>query len=92
VVARSNRGGDAKDFCIAGWALTRQVLSDVQLGVGLVHQTAASKDGRASIGVGSGVRYDLSENYHVLAYMGPGFQNGAQTSELSWYASILFTF
>lgn len=87
-----NRGGDAKDFCLAGWALTRQVLPDLQLGVELVHQTADTKGGRASTGVGGGVRYDLTENYHLLASFGPGLQNTTQTAQLSWYASILFTF
>jgi hypothetical protein len=87
-----NRGGDAKNFCLAGWALTRQVLPDLQLGAELVHQTPSSKGGRSSTGVGAGVKYDLSDNYHLLGYFGPSLQNTDQTSQFSWYAAMLFTF
>ena len=87
-----NRGGGSQDFCVAGWALVRQILPDLQLGVELVHQTADTKGGRASTGFGAGLRYDISDNYHLLAYAGPGLQNAAETSRYSWYASVLFTF
>jgi|SRR5579875_948472 len=87
-----DRGGASRDFCMAGWALTRQVLPDLQLGAELVHQTPDTKGGRATTGVGAGLRYDLSDNYHLLAYVGPNLQNTAETSQFSWYASILFTF
>ena len=87
-----HRGGDAKDFAIAGWALTRQVTPHLQLGVELFHQTADTKGGDATTGIGAGLLYDLSENLHVLAYVGPGIQNAAPTNEVSWYASLLFTF
>ena len=87
-----NRGGDSQDFCLAGWALTRQVLPDLQIGAEIVHQTAAAKGGRASTGIGFGLRYDLSDNYHLLAYAGPGLQNAAATDRYTWYASVLFTF
>jgi hypothetical protein len=87
-----NRGGDAKDFCLAGWALTRQVLPELQLGAELVHQTPSSKGGRASTGVGAGFKYDLTDNDHLLGYFGPSLQNTNQTSQFSWYAAMLFTF
>ncbi|MFZ1989937.1 MAG: transporter [Alphaproteobacteria bacterium] len=87
-----NRGGGSQDFCLASWALTRQFLPNLQLGAEIVHQTADTKDGRATTGVGAGLIYDLSENYHLLAYAGPGVQNAAETNQYSWYASILFTF
>ena len=87
-----HRGGDARDFCLAGWALTRMVLPNLQLGVELVHQTADTKGGRASTGIGAGLRYDITETYHFLAYIGPGLQHAAETNQLSWYSSLLFTF
>jgi|SRR6185437_10113914 hypothetical protein len=87
-----NRGGDAKDFCLAGWALTRQVLPNLQLGAELVHQTADIKGGRSSTGIGVGFRYDISDNFHVLGSAGPGLQHVEETQRFTWYASFLFTF
>lgn len=87
-----DRGGTSRDFCMAGWALARQVLPDLQLGAEVVHQTPTTQGGRALTGIGAGLRYDLDDHYHLLAYFGPGLQNAAETSQYSWYASILFTF
>lgn len=87
-----HRGSDAKDFALAGWALTRQVLPNLQLGVELVHQTADTNGGQATTGIGGGVLYDINDNLHLLAYAGPGIQNAAATDQVSWYASLLFTF
>jgi hypothetical protein len=87
-----NRGGTSQDFCLAGVALTRQVFSDLQLGVELVHQTADTKGGRTSTLVGAGLRYDFSDRFHVLAYAAPGLQNANETARLSWYSSLLLTF
>lgn len=87
-----DHGGASQDFCMAGWALTRQVRPDLQLGAEVVHQTSSVKGGRVSTGIGVGVRYDLSDTYHLLAYLGPGLQNAVETSQYSWYASFLFTF
>ena len=85
-------GDDARNFCMAGWALTRQILPDLQLGVEIVHQTPDTKHGHASTGIGAGFRYDLSEHYHLLGYYGPGLQATATNARHSWYASILFTY
>ena len=87
-----NHGGDSQSFCLASWALARQVLPSLQLGAEIVHQTPDTQGGRASSSAGAGLRYDLSDNCHLLAYAGPGFQNAAETGRYSWYASILLTF
>jgi hypothetical protein len=87
-----NRGAGAQDFCLGGAALVRQVLPKLQLGVELYFQTAASRGGRATTGLGAGARYDLSDNYHLLASIGPGIQNAAETNQYSWYAALLLTF
>jgi len=87
-----NRGSGSKDFCLAGWAVTHQVLANLQLGAEVVHQTPDVKGGRASTGLGFGMIYDLSEHYHLLAYAGPGLQNAPETGRYTWYASILVTF
>jgi hypothetical protein len=87
-----NNGGESQDFCLAGWALTRRVLPNLLLGAEIVHQTADTKGGHASTSIGGGLLYDINDNYHLLAYAGPGLQNADETGRYSWYASILFTF
>ena len=86
-----NRGGNSKDFCMAGWALTRQVTEHLQLGAEIVHQTANTKGGNSSTQVGAGVRYDLSDRYHLLGYVGPSIQS-ASNDDYAWYTSFLLTF
>jgi outer membrane putative beta-barrel porin/alpha-amylase len=87
-----NRGSGSRDFCVAGWALTHQVLENLQLGAEVVHQTPDIKGGQSSTGIGFGMIYDLSEHYHLLAYAGPGLQNAAATGRYTWYASLLVTY
>lgn len=86
-----NRGGDSRDFCLAGWTVTYQLLPKLQLGAEVFHQTADTIDGRAATTLGIGARYDLSDNYHLLGYIGPTVQNAAENNEYTWYASLLFT-
>lgn len=87
-----NRGGGSQDFCVIGWTVTRQVLPGLRVGAELFHQTADTRGGRASTSAGGGVIYDLSETYHLLAYIAPVIQNAAETNRYSWYASFLVTF
>lgn len=87
-----NRSGGSQDYCQMGWVLTRRILPDLQIGAEIVHQTADTKGGRASTGLGGGVTYDLNENVHLLAYVGPGLQNAAATAQYSWYSSVQLTF
>lgn len=85
-------GDDSQNFCLMGWALTRQVLPDLQLGAEIVHQTPDTKNSHASTEIGAGFRYDLNEYYHLLGYYGLGLQARATNARHIWYASILFTF
>jgi len=87
-----NHGGESKNFCVAGWVVTRQVLPQLQLGAEVVHQTADTRGGSSSTRVGAGLRYDLNDNYHLLAYAGPGLQNISDTGRYTWYASFLWSF
>lgn len=87
-----NSGDGAKNYCLAGWALTRQVLPALNLGAEIYHQTADTHGGKASTGLGMGATYDLSDNYHLMASYGPGIQNAAETNRTSWYAALLMTF
>ena len=72
--------------------LVRQVLPGLQLGAEIVHQSADTRSGHASAQLGAGLRYDISDRTHFLAYAGPGLQNPSATGQYSWYTSVLFTF
>jgi hypothetical protein len=87
-----NRGGASQNFCLMGWALTCQALPDLQIGAEIYHQTADTRGGRASTGIGAGIIYDLSDHYHLMASLGPGIQNASDTNRASWYTALLFTF
>jgi hypothetical protein len=58
----------------------------------LFHQTADASGVRATTAIGVGARYDLSDNYHLMAYVNRGVQNADETDQYSWYAAVLFTF
>jgi len=85
-------GHDADNYCLFGWALARQVLPNLQIGAEFVHQGAPSRDERAMSGFGAGIKYDISEHYHLLAYTGSSIENAGETERMSWYSSVLFTF
>jgi hypothetical protein len=87
-----NRGGDSQDFCLMGVVVTRQIASNLQVGLELFHQSADAIGGEATTSIGAGVRYDVNEHYHLLGYVGRGIQNADETDRLNWYTSILFTF
>jgi len=87
-----NRGGDSQNFCLMGGVVTRQITSNLQIGLELFHQTPDTQGGLATTSVGAGFRYDLNDNFHLLGYLGRGIQNADATDRYNWYASILFTF
>ncbi|MGN6515060.1 MAG: transporter [Rhizomicrobium sp.] len=87
-----NNGDGSKDYCLAGWALTRSVAADLNIGVEIYHQTADMRGGKSTTGLGLGAVYDLSTNYHLMASWGPGIQNAAETDRYSWYAALQMTF
>jgi hypothetical protein len=79
------------DSCMAGWVLTRQVISNLQVGAELFHQSATSLM-PASTSLGMGVIYDVNKTLHLLAYVRTGIQNQSETDRVSWYTALLFTF
>jgi len=87
-----NHGDGSKNFCIASWAITRQVLHDLQLGVEIHYQSASEIGGQESTSVGFGGTYDLDDNWHLLASFGPGIQNAEETNQYAWYAALGYTF
>jgi hypothetical protein len=87
-----NRVGDGQNFCETGLVVTRQIVSDLQVGLEIFHQTADTRGGADTTSLGAGVRYDLNDNLHLLGYVGRGIQNVDQTDRFNWYTSVLFTF
>lgn len=87
-----NRGDGSQDYCLAGWALSRRVLPSLTLGVEIYHQTADTRGGKPSTGVGAGFTYDLGDHYHLMGSIGPGIQNPSATDRYSWYTALLFTY
>lgn len=86
-----DHGDGARNFCTMGWALTRQVTDRLQIGGEIYHETADSRGGKASTGLGIGATYDLDDHFHVMASVGPGIQNAADTSQVYWYTALLLT-
>ncbi len=87
-----NRTRDTQNYCFAGWALTREVVEGLRLGAEVYHQGASDKGGAVATLVGGGLTWDISENYHFLAYGGPGLENATATGRQDFYTAILFTF
>jgi len=85
-------GRAAQDFCLTGGVVTYQLLSKLQLGVELFHQTADHIGTLATSSIGIGARYDINDTYHLLGYIRRGIENAAEADQFSWYASVLFTF
>jgi hypothetical protein len=87
-----NHGAGARDYCMASWALARQLLPQLQVGAELVYQSPDAQGAGTTFSTGAGLRYDLGTTYHLLAYAGPGLANAGETDRYSWYAALLFTF
>ncbi|HEX2589871.1 MAG TPA: transporter [Rhizomicrobium sp.] len=86
-----SHGGGSQNFCEVGWAVTYRFTPKLTMGAEIYSQGADSIGGKASSGVGVGAVYDLNDNYHLMASIGPGIQNSAATNKYSWYAALLFT-
>jgi hypothetical protein len=86
-----NRGGDSRDFCMIGAALTYQVGERLQVGAEVFHQTADTHGGRSSTDFNIGATYDLDAHFHLMASAGPGLQNRNNTDRTVWYVALLWT-
>jgi hypothetical protein len=86
-----NRGGDSKDFCMLGAALTYQANERFQIGAEVYHQGADTRGGDASTDFNVGATYDLDAHFHLMASAGPGLQNRSRTDRVVWYVALLWT-
>jgi hypothetical protein len=81
-----------KDFCLGGIVVTYLVLPNLQVGPEQAHQSADTHGTPATTSLGMGARYDVNNTYHLLGYVRRGVENADATDQISWYASVLFTF
>ena len=81
-----------RDFCLGGIVVSYLVLPNLQVGPELAHQSADTHGTPATTSLGMGARLDLNDTYHVLGYVRRGVENADATDQISWYASVLFTF
>jgi Putative MetA-pathway of phenol degradation len=87
-----HRGGDAQDFCLLAWALTRQVTPTLRLGAELQHQTADTHGGAAASSLGFGLQFDVRPDVQLLGYFAPSVQNRDETARYSAYAALRLIF
>ena len=87
-----HHGGGARNYCLTGWAVTRDLSPRWHAGVEIVHQTASETGGRATTAIGAGLTYDINDHYHLMTYAGPNLQNVPQTARYSWYAALQVTY
>ena len=87
-----HRGGGAIDYCLMGWALTREIYPGLRIGAEVYHQTADVQGSGPVTGIGGGLSYDLNAHYHLVVSAGPGLDNAADTDRSQWYAALQFTF
>lgn len=87
-----HQGGDARNFCQAGWALTREVTPALRLGGEAFYQTADTRGAHASTSIGVGAIYDINDTLHVLGSLTRQVGDVDDGPRTSFYASLLFTF
>lgn len=85
-----HRGGDARDYCLAGWTITHDITPSLHVGGEIFYHGADFGGGDATRQVGLGATYDVSETLHLLAYSAAGV--GPSDGDDAAYASMLFTF
>jgi len=84
-----NPGAGNRDYWFAGWLLQKQLTKTLAIGAEVYHETAQAKGAKATSQVNAGLTWDLTDNYHVLASIGPAIQgpSGYQT-----YVAFQLTF
>ncbi|HEX3673395.1 MAG TPA: transporter [Rhizomicrobium sp.] len=85
-------GADARGYWFMGWALTRKLSDNLEIGAEIYHGTPDARDAKASTGLGAGAIWRLDDHYSLLASFGPGIQNAAETQRFEWYAALGYTF
>lgn len=87
-----NRGDEAQDYCLAGWALTYDITPNFNLGAEVFHQSADFEGGEATTTLGFGGTYSVNDTVHLLGYLGADADHIGDPDRASWYTSLLFTF
>jgi hypothetical protein len=83
-----NPGQGNRNYVLAGWALTRDISEQWNLGVEIYHQTPSTVDTKASTNVALGAIYKITSHIALMASGGPGLENTRSTGLYAFYASL----
>jgi hypothetical protein len=81
-------GRGNQNYELMGWAVTRGVTDQLNLGAEIYHQTASTTGGRPLTNIALGVVYQLTSHWALMASGGPGLENTRVNGQYSFYASI----
>lgn len=86
-----NPGAGNKDFALAGFALTRQVSEEVNLGVEVYHQSADVVGGPSITRAALGATWQFDEKVALIFSGGPGLNRPRETGRYAFFFGIMFT-
>jgi hypothetical protein len=69
-----NPGAGNRNWWFIGWLIQKQVRPGLTVGAEAFHETAQTDGGRSATKMNVGVIWDLDEERHVLASVGPTIQ------------------
>jgi hypothetical protein len=81
-------GKGNQNYELIGWAVTRSITDQLNLGTEIYHQTASTVGGRSLTNVALGVVYQFTQHWAFMASGGPGLENTRINGQYSFYASI----
>jgi len=84
-----NPGYDNRNYWFVGWEVQRKITEHFTAGVEIYHESADEVGEPSQTNVGLGVIWDLSDNYHLLAYAGHSVEGPA---EFQSYVGLQITF
>lgn len=85
-----NPGRGNRDFTFEGLAVTREVTKSFSLGGELYHQSADSRDTRASTGVGVGASWQVAPHWALIGSGGPLIEHRASAGRYAFYLALAF--
>ncbi len=83
-----NPGNGARDFWMAGVALTRTLSARLAIGAELYGRTAVEVGGRSLVAASVGVTLSLRPHWSLLASAGPGLAHARTEGEYAYYLSL----
>lgn len=85
-----NPGAGNRDFVFEGIALTRQVSNALSLGGEVYHQSADSRAGRSTSGLGLGASWRVAPHWAVIGSGGPLLSHRSTSGRYAFYVALAF--